>query len=157
MVDSKLKVVGCSRFEGEKHGTMSQQTWVVVLAVPDLTSWVTLASQAGRGRGRNKPTYPICFLHGSNETTPGREPAHSLALRSCPAIGQSLSVSAIISVVQTGGISPLRCCYSAVLGMSRGPQTTTAHQYVALWWHVKPLGNKPVLTGGRLSTLLDFI
>lgn len=37
VLDSKLEVVGCRRIEGGKHGTMSQQTWVLVLAIPDLT------------------------------------------------------------------------------------------------------------------------
>lgn len=31
MVDSKLEVVGCSMIEGEEHGPMSQQTWVLAL------------------------------------------------------------------------------------------------------------------------------
>lgn len=37
------------------------------------------------------------------------------------------------------------------------PQPTAARQPVAPWWHVKPLGKKPVLTGGSLFTLLGFI
>lgn len=60
MVDSKLEVVGCSRIEGEEHGTMSQQTWVLVLALPELTSCVTLASQAGLRTKPTSPVWPLC-------------------------------------------------------------------------------------------------
>lgn len=43
------------------------------------------------------------------------------------------------------------------LGMSHDLWPTTAHQFVAPQWHVKPLGKKPVLTGGSLFMLLGFI
>lgn len=59
---------------------MSQPTWVLALALSDLTGCVTLASQAGP---RSKPTYPVWPLSSSNETKPGRAPAHSPALRGC--------------------------------------------------------------------------
>lgn len=63
---------------------------------------MTLASQVGL---ENKPTCPICPLCSSNETKPGREPAHSRLSEAAPLQG-GLSASALISVVQVGGMSP---------------------------------------------------
>lgn len=85
MVDSKLEVVGCNRIEGEDHGPISQQIWVLILALLELTSLVTLASQASLG---NKPICPVWPLCSSNETKPGRQPARVLAFRGCPHYGE---------------------------------------------------------------------
>lgn len=70
--------MGCSRFEEEEHGAVSQQTWVRVPAQLELTSHVTLASPACWG---NKPTHLMCPWWSSKVTKPRRQPAHGPALR----------------------------------------------------------------------------
>ena len=60
MVDSKLEVVGCGRIEGEEHGTVSQQIWVLVLALLELTRFVTLAGQRSLGNEPICPVWPLC-------------------------------------------------------------------------------------------------
>lgn len=103
MVNSKLEVVGYSGIEGEEPGTMSQQTWVQVLALLELTSSVILVCSTSLG---NKPTYLVWPLLSSKETKPGRQPARCPPLRGCPATGRFPSASAVISAVHAEGASP---------------------------------------------------
>lgn len=99
MVDSEVEFVGCSRIEGEECGTVSQQSWVFVLVLLELVSFMTLASHAGL---RDKPICPGWPLCSSNKTKPGTQPAHCLAFST----GRSLTVSAASRVVRAGGLSP---------------------------------------------------
>lgn len=151
MVDSKLEVVGCNRIEGEDHGPISQQIWVLILALLELTSLVTLASQASLG---NKPICPVWPLCSSNETKPGRQPARVLAFRGCPTTGRSLAASKVISMVQRYfSFLMLLLCSSGHGMWSPAHNCTSACGFVVAR---EAFGQKPVLTGSSLSTLLGF-
>lgn len=151
MVDSKWDVAGLRR--------KSMEPWASRPGSESLlnSNWQAMWPWPALPAGGINP--PISCVPGGAQRWQSPEDSQ-LMVRLSERVSHSREVSsasAVIRVDQVGGFSPFWCRLLCSLGMSRGPRPTMAHQFVAPRWHVRPLGKKPVLTGGSLFTWLDFI